>query len=135
MEALVARPDELAVDDEVGRRRDQRHHPADQRGDAERHHQAAGRDRRSAGDPQHGREEDGDDPVELITEPIPATTAINKAMSRVSLLPAAADQEIAEPLRDPRADQPFPDDKERADQDDVGITQARERLRDRDRPR
>ena len=40
-------------------------------------------------------------------------------------------QEIADPLRDPRAHQSFADDEKRGDQDHIRIAESRERLRHR----
>ncbi len=62
-------------------------------------------------------------PVELITMPRTATTSINKTMSRFSLLPRGAPSR-RRAFRDAGADEPFSDDEQSGDENDIGVTEA-----------
>ena len=70
--------------------------------------------------------------VELIIAPRPQTTTISRTSSRVSLLPAFADQPVAEPPGDAGPHQAVADHEQRRDQHDVRVAEARQRLAHRD---
>ena len=72
-------------------------------------------------------------PVELMNAPSPATTAISRTSRRVSLLPAFVDEPVAELLGDARAHQALADHEQGAEQDDVRIAEAGQRLAHGDR--
>jgi hypothetical protein len=134
-EALMAVPDQLALDDEVGRGGDEGHHAADQRCNAERHHQPAWRDPGIVGNTQHHRDEDGDDCGRAHHRTDRGDDEHQQDYQSRLAVPGMADEEVAEHAGDAGPHQRFADHEHARDHHDVRIAEARERLLDADHTR
>ena len=134
-ETSEARVFERAVRHEIRRRADEREHPADQPRKTQRHHQPSRRELLPLGHEQHHRDEDRDDAGRTHDRAQPRDGEHQQGEQPPFAARRAAQQEIADPIREPRAHEPFADDEERGDEHDIRIAESRERLRHRQHAR
>jgi hypothetical protein len=115
-EPLRTLPDQFGVHDQIGRRCHQCQHPADQRGETQRHHKPAWRHATILRDAQHHRDENGDHSGG--THQGAEATYDRHQQDEQAVLTAAGlrVEPIAEPSRDAGPDQTFADDEQRGDQ-------------------
>jgi hypothetical protein len=126
--ARYAMPLEFAVDDEVRRRSDERHHAAYEGGEAERHHEPPGcnagtlRDTQRNGDEdrRHGRRTHGGSER--------AYNNHEQADEPDFTRPGPNNQPVAEHLGNAGSHQPVADHKESCNEHDAGIAETRQRL-------
>ena len=134
-EAGKARVLQRAVRHEIRRRADEREHAADQPGKTQRHHQSPRRKLLPLGDEQHHGDENRDDAGRTHDRPQPRDGEHEQDEQPPFAARGAAQQEIADLHRDPRAHEPFADDEKRGDEHDIRIAESRERLRHREHTR
>ncbi len=128
VEARRALAHELGIDHEVRCRRDQRQHAADQRREAQRHHQPA---RRRAGvlrEAQHHRDEDRDDRGRAHHRAEPGHSQHQQHQQAGLAAARPRVQPVAEAPGHAGANQALADHEQGRDQDHVRIAEAREGL-------
>ncbi len=120
---------QFTVDHHVGRCRHQRHHAADKAGKAERHHQSTSRDPHPVRHAQHHWDKNGHHPGAAHHSP---QRCHRHHQQHQQLGLAAArhlHQRIPHLIGDTGAHQPIPDHEQGGNQNNVGIAETRQRLR------
>ena len=131
-EAGRASADELAVDDKVRRGCDESHHPADQCRHRDRHHELAGRCTGALRDPQGHRNENRHDTGRAHEGAKRGDNRHQKRDQPRFALAGGFDEPIAETLRDACADEALANDEQRAEKNNIRITEPGKRLAHRD---